>query len=113
MKRSEAKQSYCWNMKDMYVSDEEWERDYEEIKNRVADYKRLKNDAEKNAKSLLKLLNFNFMTERAIEKLYVYANQKSHEDMTVSLYQDMAARAQALLVKAEDVAAFISPFIKS
>lgn len=113
LKRSEVKESYCWNIKDIYISDEDWESDYEQIKSKISYYNRLKNDAEKNAKSLLKLLDFNFQIEKNAEKLYVYANQKSHEDMTVSIYQDMAARAAALLVKLEDSAAFISPFIMS
>ena len=43
IKRSEAKKAYCWNLKDIYISDEEWERDYNEVKNRIDYYKKLKN----------------------------------------------------------------------
>lgn len=110
-KREQAKEEYCWNMKDMYVSDDEWERHYAKIEKKLEDYHTLREGADKDAGALLRLLDFNASTEEAAEKIYVYANQKSHEDMAVALYQDMSQRASSLLVKLEYESAFIKPLI--
>lgn len=110
-KREQAKEEYCWNMKDMYVSDDEWEKHYEEIRKKLAEYGTLKKGADRDAGALLRLLDFNASVEEAAEKIYVYANQKSHEDMAVALYQDMAQRASSLLVKLEYESSYIRPLI--
>ena len=31
LKRSEVKEEYTWNLKDMYASDEDWKKDLDEI----------------------------------------------------------------------------------
>lgn len=110
-KRAQAKEEYCWNMKDMYVSDDEWESHYKEIERDIEEYQSLREGADKDAGALLKLLDFNASMEEASEKIYVYANQKSHEDMAVALYQDMSQRASALLIKLEYESAYIKPLI--
>lgn len=111
MKRSEADPEYCWNMKDMFASDELWEKEYNALTgdiNKISEYKgRLSSDIE----TLTELLELKSHIDLRAERLYVYASQRSHEDMADAFCQDMAARAEMLLIKLEEVSSYIEPEI--
>ncbi len=111
IKRSEADPRYMWNMKDMYESDSLWEEDLKKayaVNDKLKKYKDMK---EIGKEDLFALLELNAGLNCRIERIYVYASQKSHEDMAESRYQDMAARAQSLMVTKDEEASFIEPLL--
>ncbi len=110
-KRSEADEKYCWKITDMYANDELWEKEYDEVKNELSDISGYKDSINNSASDLYELLELNSSVSMKIERIYVYANQKWHEDMGESKYQDMANRAQNLLITHSSVASFIEPAI--
>ncbi len=59
----------------------------------------------------LKYLKFNDETNLLMERLYVYANMRYHQDMANSMYQEFAARAQKLMVEISGASAFAEPEI--
>lgn len=61
--------------------------------------------------SLLEYLKFNDETNLLMERLYVYANMRYHQDMANSMYQEFAARAQKLMVEMSGASAFAEPEI--
>lgn len=111
VKRSEIDEKYKWNMKDMYENDGLWEDDVKEAEDLINGMSEYIKVMEESPKSLLALLDYDTRLSEKLEKIYVYANQKSHEDMGESRYQDMAGRAQNLMVKYQMQSAPVTPSI--
>ncbi|MGI5969299.1 MAG: oligoendopeptidase F [Lachnospiraceae bacterium] len=111
VKRSEADEKYMWNMKDMYENDGLWEDDVKEAESLINGMPAYIKVMDESPKNLLSLLEYDTEISKKLEKIYVYANQKSHEDMGESKYQDMAGRAQNLMVKYQMQSAPVTPAI--
>lgn len=111
LKRSEADPKYCWKMTDVYANDEIWENDYSEIKEKLICLAEFDKEEIPNAENLFTFLELSSEISQKVEKIYVYANQKMHEDMGAGKYQDMSSRAELLTVESESTAAFIQPMI--
>lgn len=111
VKRSEADKKYMWNMKDMYENDGLWEDDVKEAEALINGMPAYIEVMDESPKKLLSLLEYDTKISKKLEKIYVYANQKSHEDMGESKYQDMAGRAQNLMVKYQMQSAPVTPAV--
>ncbi len=111
MKRSEADKKYMWNMKDMYESDALWEEDYLKAEEMLPAMSAYIEKMTESADDLLALLEYDTEISKKLEKIYVYANQRSHEDMAEGLYQDMSGRAQNIMVKYQVQSAAVTPAI--
>ena len=111
VKRSEADEKYMWNMKEMYENDGLWEDDVKEAESLINGMPAYIEVMDESPKKLLSLLEYDTEISKKLEKIYVYANQKSHEDMGESKYQDMAGRAQNLMVKYQMQSAPVTPAI--
>lgn len=111
LKRDEISDEYKWNLEDMFASDELWEEEYEQTKelcNKIASYQG------KLTESAATLLAYFQDTDEAnyhLERIYVYANERYHQDTAVSQYQGYASRADSLMVMAESSRAFAEPEI--
>ena len=111
LKRDEISDEYKWNLEDMFASDELWEEEYEQTKelcNKIASYQG------KLTESAATLLAYFQDTDKAnyhLERIYVYANERYHQDTAVSQYQGYASRADSLMVMAESSSAFAEPEI--
>lgn len=111
LKRDEISDEYKWNLEDMFASDELWEEEYEQTKelcNKIASYQG------KLTESAATLLDYFQDTDEAnyhLERIYVYANERYHQDTAVSQYQGYASRADSLMVMAESSSAFAEPEI--
>lgn len=111
VKRSEADEKYMWNMKDMYENDGLWEDDVKEAESLINGMPAYIEVMDESPNKLLSFLEYDTEISKKLEKIYVYANQKSHEDMGESKYQDMAGRAQNLMVKYQMQRAPVIPAI--
>lgn len=111
LKRDEISDEYKWNLEDMFASDALWEEEYEQTKelcNKIASYQG------KLTESAATLLAYFQDTDEAnyhLERIYVYANERYHQDTAVSKYQGYASRADSLMVMAESSSAFAEPEI--
>lgn len=111
LKRDEISDEYKWNLEDMFASDELWAEEYEQTKelcNKIASYQG------KLTESAATLLAYFQDTDEAnyhLERIYVYANERYHQDTAVSQYQGYASRADSLMVMAESSSAFAEPEI--
>ena len=111
LKRDEISDEYKWNLEDMFASDELWEEEYEQTKelcNKIASYQG------KLTESAATLLAYFQDTDEAnyhLERIYVYANERYHQNTAVSQYQGYASRADSLMVMAESSSAFAEPEI--
>ena len=111
MKREEIPQQYKWKMEDMYESNEAWEADFEKLQKGIEELKQFEGTLEKSAENLLKMQETCDELNQLAEKVYVYANQRLHEDTSNAYYQGLSGRAQMLLVQMSEAGSYIEPEI--
>ena len=111
MKREEIPQQYKWKMEDMYESNEAWEADFEKLQKGIEELKQFEGTLEKSAENLLKMQETCDELNQLAEKVYVYANQRLHEDTSNAYYQGISGRAQMLLVQMSEAGSYIEPEI--
>ena len=111
MKREEIPQQYKWKMEDLYATNELWEADFEKLQKGIAEIKRFEGTLAESADNLLKMQMACDELNELAENVYVYANQRFHEDTGNSYYQGLASRAQMLLVQVSEATAYIEPEI--
>ncbi|MGI6071273.1 MAG: oligoendopeptidase F [Blautia sp.] len=107
--RCEVAVEDCWNMKDLYLSDEVWETDAGKLEQRLEEFSRLQGVLSQNPDGMKKVLDHRQKLELLLERLYVYAGQKYHEDTGNAKYQQMTGRAEGLMTKTSDVLSFVEP----
>ena len=111
MKRIEQKVEDTWCIEDMFESDDFWEEEFGRLQRMIFQYEDFEGTLGESADSLLEYLKFNDETNLLMERLYVYANMRYHQDMANSMYQEFAARAQKLMVEISGASAFAEPEI--
>ena len=108
-KRSEIAKSDQWRIQDLYANESEWEREYKETQRGLDGYQKFQGRLAKSAKVLFEALQERDRIQMLLERLYVYANQRYHEDTGNSVYQQLSGRAQNLMVKAQGAFSFLEP----
>lgn len=111
--REELDQKDTWAMEDLFASDDEWNREYEALKTSLPAIREYEGKLADGAETLLACLRMNSDISLRLQRLYVYAGQKSHEDTGKAFYQDMDSRAQLLAVETDSAVSFITPEIMS
>ena len=112
-KRSDIPVEFTWNMEDMFPSDEAWKELYRETEKRLPDYQNYKGKLAESAETLYQCLLFDDECSLAIERLFVYARQKSDEDTGNQIYQELTGKAQLLANRAAELSSFLIPEILS
>lgn len=112
-KRSEISPENKWELEHIYESNDLWEEDFKKIKAMASDVSKFQNTLSKSSKNLLDCLNLSTEMKRLLEKVYVYAQMKSHEDTTNSFYQGLADRSDSFISEISSVLSFITPEILS
>ena len=95
----------------MFESDDFWEEEFGRLQRMIFQYEDFEGTLGESADRLLEYLKFNDETNLLMERLYVYANMRYHQDMANSMYQEFAARAQKLMVEMSGASAFAEPEI--
>lgn len=111
IKRSEVEKQYTWAIEDLYPSDEAWEQEYKQAEAMLEQFQGYEGKLGDSAEILLSYLQFSDTVNQLFERIYVYANQKLHEDLGNSTYQGLSARAADLAVRLSSAAAFAEPEI--
>jgi len=109
--RAEISDKYKWNLKDLYPSDEAWNKAKQELVeqfDRVSEYQGKLADS---ASELLACLEFNSHISKEFGRLYSYAHMKSDEDVGNSKYLAIKQEIQQLSTDYSSKAAFIRPEI--
>lgn len=107
--REEADARYKWAIEDLYKDDEDWKRDYELLKSRIPELTKFRGRLGESAEVLLSMQKLSDELNQLLEKVYVYANQRLHENTDNSTYQNMASQAQGLLVELSESLSFVEP----
>ncbi|WP_053220354.1 oligoendopeptidase F [Virgibacillus senegalensis] len=102
-----------WRLEDIFVIDEEWEKELEAVKNKLPEFKNYQGKVSDSADTLYSLLKLQDEVSERLGKLYTYAHMRYDQDTTNSLYQALNAKAENLLTQASSAMSFIVPEILS
>jgi oligoendopeptidase F len=112
-KRNEIENKHKWAIIDLFRNDEDWKKEFELTKDlivKIGDYKGKLSEA---AETLLEFYKLNDKLSYHFERVYVYANQKYHEDTSVGTYQGFSNQATSLGVQMSSALSFMIPEILS
>ena len=110
-KRNEVEQQYKWKIEDLYENDEQWQQEVEVINTLVDELKQYQGKLGDSAESLYSFLSLSDKVDELMERVYVYANQKFHEDTTNGTYQDLADKATNIMMTVNSALSFATPEI--
>lgn len=110
-KRSEIPTEYTWNLESIFSSNDEWERTFKSLMERLPELEALKGTLTQSGQALLTVLRKRDEIFEELQRLYVYSSMRKDEDTTNSTYQGMADRAMQLYVRATTAASYIEPEI--
>lgn len=108
-KREEQNPADCWALEDLFASDEQWEKAVEEFPEKMRHFSGFAGHLGEDGETLLKAMQILDDLNCAFERIYVYANQKYHQDTGNGKYQEMAARTARMSAQLEHAAAFVEP----
>jgi oligoendopeptidase F len=112
-KRNEVDQKFTWAIEDLYASDELWQKEYEKVKEMLPKAVEYQGRLSKSGDLLLSFLQLSDEIGKLMERVYVYANQKYHEDTASAIYQDLSNKANVLSVQVNSALSFATPEILS
>jgi oligoendopeptidase F len=110
-KRNEVDLKFTWAIEDLYASDELWQKEYEKVKEMLPKAMEYQGRLSKSGDLLLSFLQLSDEIGKLLERVYVYANQKYHEDTASAIYQDLSNKANVLSVQANSALSFATPEI--
>ncbi len=109
--REEIEARYKWKLEDIYSQEEDWERDFEQVKLQTQEIEKQRETLGDSAQELLKTLGLLETLDRRMEALFVYAKMRKDEDNTNPHYQTLFDRAQGIMVQVQSATSFVMPAI--
>lgn len=113
MERSEIQEQYRWDLRDLFASDEEWEKAFIAVREKGKAFKKFKGNLLESPEKLYQAIQEREEISRTIENVLVYANLKRDENTKNPTYQSIASRAEKLSTEIEEIGAFFIPEILS
>lgn len=111
--RAEVDVKDTWALEDLYPSDEAWEEEFKELSEEFPKIEAFRGHLGESAEQLLMMQKMYDAVNLKGERLYVYANQKWHQDTGNGTYQAMAGKAAILVNRISESCSYIEPEILS
>ncbi|NCA67721.1 MAG: hypothetical protein EOM87_06635, partial [Clostridia bacterium] len=108
--RSAIPLQYKWDLTKIVATDEEWEQRFSAVKESIAAVVAYRNTLNEEAK-FLECFKLKDKISVEFERLYVYANMKSHEDIRIAKYQEMCSRISMSAAELSAKMSFVVPEI--
>lgn len=106
--RKDVPEAHRWKIEHLFASQADWEAQYAKTQQLLAAGGRF-HGALNDPQRLHDCLAWEDDVGLHVERLYVYANMRHHEDMTAPQYQALADKATKLSVQANEATSFIAP----
>ena len=74
MKRNEIEEKYKWDLSQMYKNKEEFQKDFQEVKQSLPEIEKYKGKFLENSEIFLEFMNLLEKINRKLEKLYTYTH---------------------------------------
>lgn len=111
--RSEIPVEDTWKLEDIFSTDEEWEKEFQEVKGLIPGVGEFSGGLHEGPEILFKALSLQDQLLKRLSILYTYAHMRYDQDTTNSFYQVLNDRIQALYSQAGSALAYIVPEILS
>ncbi|MDM5187498.1 oligoendopeptidase F [Bacillus sp. DX4.1] len=109
--RSEIEELNTWRLEDIFHTDEEWEKEFQAVKELLPKLTEFKGKLGDSADTLLAALQYEDEVSMRLGKLYTYAHMRYDQDTANSSYQALNDRATNLYSQASSSMAYIVPEI--
>lgn len=107
--RNEIEDKYKWDLSAIYSSDEEWKKDYEEVKSLLPTIEKYKGRIMDDSKTLLDVVSNCSIIERKLEKVYMYAHLNSDAETSNTKYQTYDGMVKNLYKDFSVISSYIEP----
>ncbi|ALC80743.1 oligopeptidase PepB [Bacillus gobiensis] len=111
--RSEVNEEYTWRLTDIFSTDEDWNKEFDEVKAALPKLGEFKGKLGATADNLYEALTYQDHLMERLGKLYTYAHMRSDQDTGNSFYQAMQDRAANLYTQAASIGSYVVPEILS
>lgn len=111
LERDKIEDSYKWNLKDIYNSNNEWENDFASLEINASKLAEFKGTLGQSAKSLFDCLKYDEEIGIVLDKLHLYSMLTKDLDLGNEKYQGMYDRLIVLASKISALSAYIKPEI--
>ena len=109
MTRDQQRVEDTWNMQDMYATEELFSEDAELLEKYRVELEGMQGTLKQGKQQLLKVLKLYAKSSEIYERLYVYANQKYHEDTANAKYQQMSGEMQIIGTRLSQAVSWMEP----
>ena len=109
--RKDFKENLKWNVQDLYKTEEDYEKDYQFVKEHLKDYGKYQGHLLDNGNILYEALSFDNHLSKILERIYVYAHINNDSDTTEVKYQAMYGKAYKLYEEYQEACSFLVPEI--
>ncbi len=108
-KRKDIPSEDKWKLEDIFPTDEAFKTSLSNVDKKLSDLAAYEGQLTQNSSDLLTFLKAqdDFWVE--VNKLYVYAHMRLHEDGNQSFYQDLSQKSEIFSIKASSTMAFVQP----
>lgn len=107
MKRQEQCTENTWRLEDIYENEDLFSQDAERLDARMDEFAGLQGTLKDGSEALLKVMQLYEEMNQIFEKLYVYANQRNHEDTANAKYQKMSGEMNIVAARLSQVTAWL------
>ena len=111
--RTEIEEKYKWNLTDIYLNDEEWEKDFSWVIGQIPEYKKYEGRLADGTNILLSCLKLDDSVGMRLERLYLYSMLAKDSDLRDNKYQAMDDRIKSLYSKITATSSFLRPELLS
>jgi oligoendopeptidase F len=108
-KREEISEQFTWNLEDIFATDQEWESEFEEVKQLLPGITEFQGKLSDSAETLYNALQKQDEITKRLSKLYTYAHMRYDQDTTNSHYQGFNDRAANIATQVSSALSYIVP----
>lgn len=108
-KRIDFDVKYKWNVKDLYSSDSECEKELKNIEKDLIKFEKYKGKILESANNLLELLELDTDVSKRVEKTFIYAHINNDADTLDTNYQELFGKAKNTYTKYLETTSYIVP----
>jgi len=109
--RDEVGTENTWRLEDIFAVDEQWEKEFNEVKGLIPSVQEYQGKLGESAEQLYSALQLQDKLLERLGRLYTYAHMRYDQDTTNSFYQGLDDRIKNLYSQAASALAFIVPEI--
>lgn len=109
--RCEIEDKYKWDLTKIYKDEKEWQKDFDDVKEKILKVLEYKDSFLSNGKKLYEYLKYDEEVSRKLEKIYYYAHLNHDADTLDEKYKVMTNKVSDLFTKYNELSSFVVPEI--